>query len=85
MPIDGQPLSIVQDLEEMCRQYIKVRPSSSTLQLQHRHSTGSTPGSACSWRGCSRNTCTCEHNHITAWTLTGMAAAACAASKHEQH
>jgi len=25
VPIDGQPLSIVQDLEEMCRQYIKVR------------------------------------------------------------
>jgi hypothetical protein len=24
VPIDGQPLSIVQDLEEMCRQYIKV-------------------------------------------------------------
>lgn len=24
MPIDGQPPSIVQDLEDMCRQYIKV-------------------------------------------------------------
>ena len=25
VPIDGQPPSIVQDLEDMCRQYIKVR------------------------------------------------------------
>lgn len=25
VPIDGQPLSIVQDLEDMCRQYIKVK------------------------------------------------------------
>jgi hypothetical protein len=25
VPIDGQPLSIVQDLEDMCRQYIKVQ------------------------------------------------------------
>jgi cytochrome c553 len=24
VPIDGQPASIVQDLDDMCRQYIKV-------------------------------------------------------------
>jgi hypothetical protein len=43
VPIDGQPLSIVQDLEEMCRQYIKVwlttdteRRRSMILQLRQR-------------------------------------------------
>lgn len=32
VPIDGQPLSIVQDLEDMCRQYIKVWLSTAPQQ-----------------------------------------------------
>jgi hypothetical protein len=34
VPIDGQPLSIVQDLEEMCRQYIKVWLATDTEQTR---------------------------------------------------
>lgn len=34
VPIDGQPISIVQDLEDMCKQYVKVRHAAAPAAAQ---------------------------------------------------